>query len=463
MTSSNDIAPPAKSSVPSFVNLANEQRRIPSLPAELIFQIATHLVSTSQVPLHCSSDVRPPTFPCKHSFPPYTALSPTSSDLHALLSLSSASKAFRNTLVPLIWHTIVIRTPQHLPRLAALLQSYDTLSVRSTSPHQRRRSSTPTYPTLRHPLPHMRSLVVSIPDKYMDLDQAYLLTLLRSMDLAHTQQLEHVYWSAEAVPNPAVWALLAPSLRSLELDGRTFYQGHRGMAGLERLESFKMVGYESTLLPSGVVAVFQARGGGEVREVKEVPEGAEVDERRNRGEQVSPLVELQASTAHRQARHLDPQPPPFAPPSPSSPPSSIHRALIHLSLSTSKTSLLHQPALIPRFAGLTHLDIFPITPEPPLSRSILAAAPTLTHLRLVLDISGAFANYDKLWADLTGQLPLLEWLQVDPMPQQNTAPSFWEFVERAPRLRWINGRDVESFPPCFGDFDPGKPSGALPF
>ncbi|TKY90709.1 hypothetical protein EX895_000707 [Sporisorium graminicola] len=397
--------------------------------------------------------------------------------MHALLSLSSASKSFRNTLVPLIWHTIVIRTPQHLPRLAALLRSYDTLSVRSTSPQQRRRSSSPTSRLaftegvgLRHPCPHIRSIVVSIPDKYMDLDQSYLLTLLRSLDLARTQQLEHLYWSAEAVPNPAIWPLLGPSLKSLELDGRTFYQGHRGMAGLECLESFKMVGYESTLLPSGVVALFQAQSiadGMQGVQVTELPEGAELEERRNRGESVSPSVELQASTAgepHRQARHLylDPQPPTPPPPRPS--PDKRTR-LTHLSLSTSKTSLFHQHALAATsaFAGLTHLDLFPITPEPPLSLSIVTAASTLTHLRLVLDISGAFANYDKLWADLTGQLPLLEWLEVDPMPQQNTAPSFWDFVEQAPRLRWINGRDVQSFPPCFGGFDPGNPSGALPF
>lgn len=453
--------------------------RIPSLPAEIIYQIATHLVSSSHAPFHSSTEVRPAAFPCEHAFPPYASLLPNSSDLHALLSLSSSNRAFRNTLVPLVWHTIVIRTPQHLPRLAALLKSYDTLSVRSTSPQRHRKSSLPSSDLmaggLRHPLPHIRSIHVSMPDKYMDLDQSYLLTLLRSMHLSQTYQLDHLHWSAEAAPNPAIWSVLAPSLKSLELDGRTFYQGHRGMEGLERLESFKMVGFESKLLPSGAVGVFwrQRRdegGVGEEEELREVPEGEEEEGRRG-----SPVVELQSVTPERkrQARHLyldpSPPPPPSAGPDPhpqhAASPSTTHTRLKHLSLSTSKTSLFHQQSLLrsSAFQGLTHIDIYPITPQPPLSLSLISTASTLTHLRLVLDISGAFANYDALWSDLTGKLPQLEWLEIDPMPQQNTAPSFGRFVEEAPRLRWINGKEVGTFPPCFGDFDPGKSSGALPF
>ncbi len=112
--------------------------------------------------------------------------------------------------MPLVWHTIVIRTPQHLPRLSTLLKSYDTLSIRSTSPQRSRRSSSPSLDNvgLRHPLPYIRAIVVCIPDKYIDLDQSFLLTLLRSMHLSHTRQLEYLYWSAEAVPNPAIWPLL---------------------------------------------------------------------------------------------------------------------------------------------------------------------------------------------------------------------------------------------------------------
>ncbi|KIS72056.1 uncharacterized protein UMAG_00478 [Mycosarcoma maydis] len=456
---------------------------LPSLPAEIIFQIATHYLSTMSTPLHTSTDVRPTGFGCKHAFPPYASLISTGSELSALMSLSSVTRSFRNTLVPLIWHTIVIRTPQHLPRLATLLKSYDTLSIRSGSPPQPRSSLHTREPKddfhdarLRHPLPHIRSIVIAVPDKYMDLDQSYLLTLLRSMHLSQTQQLEHLAWSAEAVPNPAIWALLGPSLRSLELDGRTFYHGHAAMSGLERLESLTMVGYESTLLPRGVVAVFQAQARADgieasAGEIHELPEGAEEEGKRGSGE--SPVVELQATAAEerRQARHLYLDPPsttwspPAPPPFPRLPisPSTTRTRLAHLSLSTSKTSLFHQPSLLPSFRGLTHLDIFPITPQPPLSRSLISTASTLTHLRIVLDISGAFANYDALWSDLTGNLPLLEWLDVDPLPQQNTAPSFARFVDAAKNLKYINGRDVHSLALCFGDLDPSNPSAPLPY
>ncbi|KAF6766818.1 hypothetical protein PSEUBRA_000496 [Kalmanozyma brasiliensis GHG001] len=211
----------------------------------------------------------------------------------------------------------------------------------------------------------------------------------------------------------------------------------------------------------------QREGGGEGL-VRELPEGAEAEERRNRG--VSPVMELQRSTTaepQRQARHLYLDPPTSPPPTlPQSTISTAHHTrLTHLSLSTSKTSLLHQPALITSsaFTSLTHLDIYPVTPEPPLSTALLTTSSTLTHLRLVLDVSGAFDNYNALWADLTGNLPRLEWLEVDPMPQQNTAPSFFDFVAQAPRLGWINGRRTDSYPPCFGDFGPDKPSGALPY
>lgn len=471
----------------------SRSEQIPSLPAEIIIHIATFLLPTSPSTT---------TFPCKHCSPPSTGLAPAGTSIASLLSLSSTSRAFRNFFAPLIWHTIVIRTPQHLPRLSALLKNYDTLSVRSLSPSStRRRDSTSPSPIshsdteklglntsegpgLRHPLPHIKSIIVSIPDKYLDFDQTYLLTLLRSMHLSRTEQLEHLYWSAEAVPNPAMWPLLGPSLKSLQVDGRTFYQGHNGMAGLDKLESLSFTGYESTLLPSGVVAFFRAQsfrvseGGGDEGEVREIPEGSEEEMGRGRGE--SPLQELQraATSPRRQAQHLYLDPPSSSsPPHPSSsspaltpssplpPPSPTRIRLQHLSLSTSKTSLLHQPSLISThaFSSLTCLDIYAVTPEPPLATSILTFSSTLTHLRLILDISGAFSNYNSLWRSLTSHLPRLTWLQVDPMPQQNTAPSFWDFVQSCTQLKWINARKKDSFPPCFGGFDPSHPSGALPF
>ena len=467
------------------------------LPAEIILQIAMHLLPS--ISHHClGSYYQSTSFPCEHASPPYTGLNldRAGSALSSLLSLSAASRAFRNTLLPLVWHTIVIRTPQHLPRLAALLKSYDTLSLRSHSPPSSstgRRDPSPRHSNqgsregagVRHPLPHIRSIIVSIPDKYSELDQAFLLTLLRSMHLTETRQLEHLSWSAEAVPNPAIWALVGPSLRSLEVDGRTFYQGHRGWGALERLQSLKMVGYESTLLPSGVVAVFQAQralsNGSEEHDgcqaLREVPE--ELLEAVQRGRPVeSPLIELQRSTAtspRRQAQHLYLDPPPCMrettmSTSPTAYPSSVSGrsrrvALQHLSLSSSKTSLLHQRPLIlaGAFAGLTCLDIYAVTPEPPLASALLTCSTTLTHLRLVLDISGAFAHFDSLWSTLTANLPALVSLQLDPMPHPSTAPSFTCFVQQCPSLRWINGRSVASFAPSFASGDPSHPSTALPF
>lgn len=241
---------PNQQGVSSATTAIERRSTIPSLPAEILFHIATFLLPalpTSQ------------TFPCKHCSPPYTALLPAGSSITPLLSLASASRTFRNILTPLVWHTIVISTPQHLPRLATLLKNYDCLSLSSTrrsfsfaSPPQ---SQSPVEFGLRHPLPHIRSIAVSIPDKYLDFDQTYLLTLLRSIP----EQVEHLYWSAEAPPKPAVWLLLGPSLRGLEVDGRLFHQGHKGMAGLKRLETLRFTGYESTLLPAGVVALFQAQ------------------------------------------------------------------------------------------------------------------------------------------------------------------------------------------------------------
>lgn len=452
---------------------------VPSLPAEIVFHIATFLLPTSP-------STSP--FPCKHCSPPYTALAPAGSSIAALLSLSSASRSFRNTLLPLIWHTIVIRTPQHLPRLSALLKNYDTLSVRSLSPSSGplRTSSSPS-PTpdpskvgLRHPLPHIKSIIISIPDKYLDFDQSFLLSLLRSLHLTRTQQLEHLSWSAEAVPNPAIWPLLSPSLKSLEVDGRTFYQGHKGIAGLERLESLRFTGYESTLLPNGVVALLKGDRGCEnlgdewiCQDIERDANGLDL----GRGRRQSPIEDLQRSSTsppRRQAQGLYLDPPPSSHPSlatsssfpPHSPTTSrTCTRLKHLSLSSSKTSLLHHPSLLPSLSlhPLTCLDIYAITPSPPLPSTILLLSSTLTHLRLILDISGAFSNYNSLWFSLTSHLPSLIWLQVDPMPQQNTAPSFWDFVQSCGRLEWINGRRRESFPPCFGGFDPDHSSGALPF
>lgn len=421
--------------------------RLPILPSEIILQIAGHLLPSPQ-----SHFGNTPSFPCRHEHRPYTASLPSGKNFNALVSLSSASPRFRNTLLPLIWHTIVVTSNGCIPRLQTLFKAYDTLETLSNS-------------RLLHPQAHIRSIVVALPDNVENLSPTYYLPFLRSMDLPRTRQIEHLSWSAlEAHPPSVLWSVIGPSLKSLEVDGHTFYLGNKEWAKLQRLEVLKMTGYESSLLPTGVVGFFQAQCLGPAEDAEEE------DEVESRPE--SPLEELQrasSSPPRRRARHLylDPPPPSISPPSSPPPPTIAPKLtrLKHLSLSTSKTSLLHQHSLISSgaFVGLTCLDIYAVTPEPPFPAALLSAAPTLTHLRLVLDISGAFANFDALWSTLTGRLNELEWLEVDPMPQQNTAPSFWPFVEACEKLQWINGKKVGSFPPCFGGFDPTHPSGALPY
>lgn len=60
----------------------------------------------------------------------------------------------------------------------------------------------------------------------------------------------------------------------------------------------------------------------------------------------------------------------------------------------------------------------------------------------------------------------LEWLVVDPFPQQNTAPSFVPFLETCcPSLKWLNGRRIDQVPKGLEmwDFDPQRISGAFPY
>ncbi len=216
-------------------------------------------------------EARPFSFPCQHCSPPYSALPLTRSDCPRS-SLSPPPLApFRHTLMPLVWHTIVIRT-RNICHASAPAQELRHALIRSTSPQRSRRSSSPYPITLVSTPPPLHPWDGRLhTDKYIDLDQSFLLTLLRSMHLSYTHQLEYLYWSAEAVPNPPSAAGRA-SLRSLEVDGRTFYHGHQ-VWRLERLESLKMVRYESTLLPIGARVVFEAQAGGVAGVIGELPEG----------------------------------------------------------------------------------------------------------------------------------------------------------------------------------------------
>ncbi|KDN42509.1 hypothetical protein K437DRAFT_257851 [Tilletiaria anomala UBC 951] len=138
--------------------------------------------------------------------------------------------------------------------------------------------------------------------------------------------------------------------------------------------------------------------------------------------------------------------------------------LLHLSLSTSKTSLLHSTTLIEAgaFRSLATLDIYPVTPEPPLDAALRSAGGTLRILKLALDISSAFRHYDRLWARLTGGMRALEQLHLDPHPQQNTAPSFGAFVQSCAKLQSVDGRvRSDAVLPDLGAFQPDYRTGTI--
>lgn len=58
-----------------------------------------------------------------------------------------------------------------------------------------------------------------------------------------------------------------------------------------------------------------------------------------------------------------------------------------------------------------------MTPENPLDESLIQSGKTLKHLRICLDVSGAFGNFDKLWISMTDRMEVLESLDVEPYPQ----------------------------------------------
>lgn len=58
-----------------------------------------------------------------------------------------------------------------------------------------------------------------------------------------------------------------------------------------------------------------------------------------------------------------------------------------------------------------------MTPESPLRESLIQSGKTVRHLKICLDVSGAFGNFDKLWIALTNKMEVLETLDIEPYPQ----------------------------------------------
>ena len=273
------------------------------------------------------------------------------------------------------------------------------------------------------------------------------------------------------------------------MDCKTFWSGHKNLVKLAGcLKALKLTGYEVTLLPLHLPALLLTSVSTDENKEHSPGDGRRVDERSTLKKTFTEEEEQPTSAAHWTASrpeeggdseigqslravdsamkqaHLS-----------SSPTDSAHiedghslvpsgsSRLHHLSLSSSKTSLLHSTSLIQSgvFSSLVTLDIYPVTPEPPLDVALISCGKTLQRLKFALDISGAFRNYDSLWRSLTGKMPALRVLDVDPHPQQNTAPSFEEFVSSCERLGWINGRKRDGLPPCLGLFDPDNRTGAF--
>ncbi|PWN52414.1 hypothetical protein IE53DRAFT_326705 [Violaceomyces palustris] len=345
-----------------------------SIPSEKVTYAAQRL--PSEVLLHISN----------HLF--------TETDIGTILNLSFTSRSQRILLAPRIWSKIWITTPDHLPRLEAILEFYRS-HHRENGQHASVASHEKLVTSLEPPTSLIRSIVVRLPERYQNFDQSPLLKILSDAPISGANVVE-LEWDAEVLPVPRIWSLLSPTLEVLRIDCKTFWGGHRDLSLLTRLKSLTMTGYESHLLPPH-------------------------------------LPNLLRSTR-----------------------------LEKLCMSSSKTSILHQTDLISEgvFSNLSSLQVYPVTPEPPLQLALLSARETLTDLELNLDISPHLNNFDNLWKGLSqGRMKSLERLTVDPHPQQNTAPSFVEFLSSTPSLKLINGRKVDGLPPCGGIFDPDHRTG----
>lgn len=411
-----------------------------------------------------------------------------------LTNLSSTCRQLRSLLTPFIWSRITIKRPGDMAFLRSLGQYYQNPKGPLISPAAT--SSSLSSPDRVSPLPYIASIHVHFPsDRYpnLQIDQQTLLDLFSRYSLSASSSLHSLNWEAESLPHPSLWQhLAARQLQVLEVDCKTFWSGHKNMARLAGcLKALKLTGYEVTLLPMHLPALLLAMISTESEDHGDTSgDGRKVDERStlkktftegegrpnafahwtaSRPEEEGRDSEIGQSlravdAAMKQAHLSSPSTEPAQEPEEGQDPTpSGTSRLLHLSLSSSKTSLLHSNSLIQAgvFSSLVTLDLYPVTPEPPLDLALISCGKTLQRLKFALDISGAFKNYDRLWRSLTGKMPALRVLDVDPHPQQNTAPSFEEFVSSCERLGWINGRKRDGLPPCLGLFDPDHRTGAI--
>ncbi|PWN28807.1 hypothetical protein BDZ90DRAFT_258883 [Jaminaea rosea] len=560
------------------------------LPLELILQIAQYLVEPlpHALPFASSHDV--PVASSSSSIPSPTAISSHSALLPpgynidrpsylAVLHLSSLSLSLRRLLAPLVWQQVLINRSDRLGKLRSLVVDY----------YQRLASSFSDVDRLLYPLPLVRVLRIEMPDRYLSFDQEILRHLLRSGLNASTGGLHTLVWDAEMLPSPAIWKLLGEGekmlgleaelqqrkcrtldrdqIRALANSGRgegMFYNpdhprirtarrrsGSRGSSNSDTTSSdgASKVGDievdDMTFESLSLASAGQQRNSRPPRPCANHQQQMSALQRRSPSRPPLPrglhsvsinckvfwsLHSEMSRLRSLQHLHLTSFDSHLLPPHLPGLLISLHRPLRSISLSSSKTSLLHDWDLIRRgvLSRLEWMDVYPVTPEWPLVQGLRSAARSLRGLRLILDVSGSFGNFDRLWRDLvtgddfdrygedgqgeisqaprrlgdssggggdddvgddeditideseatlaapTSQPPhdratifsRLEWLVVDPFPQQNTAPSFVAFLETCcPSLKWLNGRRIDQVPKGLEmwDFDPQRISGAFPY
>jgi len=260
---------------------------------------------------------------------------------------------------------------------------------------------------LPSPLPFVQHLFVQLDDRYPTFPQEILCELLRS---GMNRRLRSLTWNAEALPNPAIWgalenyafpdpknrqADLTSDLESLEVDCKTFWGGEFGLMRVVVL--FKVAALLMTLLHDLLLLCHRLSEG---------------------HKKWSRLASLRHLRLTSYDAHLLPT---FLP----NLLSALKEPLLSLSLSTSKTSLLHE--LSPRFfdqqvqtisnsqrsddgefkgpfSQLRELDCYPVTPEQPLGESLAESGKALKHLRISLEVSGAFRNFVSSRSEVGGRL-----------------------------------------------------------
>jgi hypothetical protein len=453
-------------------------KNVPTLPLEIIDLIGRLLFSSSH-----------------HTGPPWllalespsleepSIQSSMRANFRALLQLSSACKSYRSLLAPLLWHSVYFHHPRHFGEFVQLMKRYKSISSPLSVITNGLGSSIDTAaagPVYEWKQEYLLRLIkefhLIMPQKYPGFNQDLLVTLLRD---GMNHSLRHVIWEAEELP-------AASTLKAMVAQDYYIPNKH----SITEEDTKHKYGLASEIQEEDIVQwTRDIRGGqpfptkGELVQVTKV--------QRNREKSQGGLSSLSinckcfwpghASLAHfTSVQHIR-----FTyydlfllPPYLSAMLQHLHYPLLSLSMSTSKTSLFHSIPIINSgcFDNLQVLDLYPVTPEAPLPQAIRRCSKSLRILRLVMDISANHTNFDNFWKVLMGTdgddypteedyIPMeaLEMLHIDPMPQQNTAPSFASFVEACPRLEWVNGRKSDSFAPGMEPINPDEITSAMYF